>query len=184
LFPKDAGGRWAPALVISAIFACSAAASEAETAAETPVQGVPTIPLAADISSLDRVELRREIGRTEGRLSDLRKEHAAAMHGLAAAAERIPDRTSDPNDDQAGNKADGQIGEQPEPERSPADRRADVADRRRRATAQFERHMAAARHRLEQLLDRQALIDPAALDQTRLRPAPARPPATAEADAR
>lgn len=178
LFPKGADGRWAPALVISAIFACSAAASEAETAAEAPVQGVPTVSVATDIDSLDRVELRREIGRTEGRLSDLRKEHAAAMGGLAAAAERIPDRTSDPNDDQAGNKSDGQIGEQPEPERSPDDQRADVEDRRRRATALFERDMAAARRRLEQLLDRQALIDPAALDQTRLRPAPA------EADAR
>jgi hypothetical protein len=50
---------------------------------------VPDVPVADDISALDRVELRREVSRVEGRLSDLRKEHDAAVRGLRSAPESL-----------------------------------------------------------------------------------------------
>ncbi len=149
------------------IVASVAAASEpsAEAATGAPRQAVPRVPVVEDMDALDRVELRREIARAEGRLSDLRKEHVAAMRGLDAAAER------------SGAEPDGsldmrQVPGQPAPDDAAEGRRAELERERRRTEALFERDLAEARNRLDRLLDRQARIDPAAMDQTRLRAKP------------
>jgi hypothetical protein len=125
---------------------------------------VPEVPLAAAVESLAPIPLRREIARTEGRISDLEKSRAAELAGLAAAVAEARA--------EAGTAAAGATAGDTTPMGSAATDPLPAADRstqrQRDIEQRYAQALAEARRRLHRLLEYQARIDPEAPDQRRL----------------
>lgn len=156
--------------------AWSAVGPESATAQVSPAQ-VPAIPVAQHIEQLDPIQLRRQVSRAEGRISDLEKRRDEALAGLQAAIAEAEARAA------AAASSNGNDGGE-----TPSDRTASAnavparptpplldpgiqADRRRAIEVRYDEKLADARRRLARLLTRQARIDPDAPDQQRLRDA-------------
>ncbi len=150
----------------------------AATPAAEPISSpsVPGIPMVEDIDVLTAIPLRREISRAEGRISDLRKDRDAELAALDAAAAEAQTAI------EQARVAAGATGSTPATDGTatgaPA---ADAvgttslldanarAEQRQEVILRYRQLLAEAHARLERLLDRQALIDPLAPDQQRLR---------------
>jgi flagellar motility protein MotE (MotC chaperone) len=154
----------------------SSAAPATQERAQPAATTVPGIPEVQDIDALAPIPLRREISRAEGRISDLRKERAAELAGLDAAAAEARSAM-----EQARATPQSRHGVPATGGTAYAANTADAAgtapllnadthaQRRREIDERYARLLAKAEARLERLLDRQAVIDPDAPDQRRLR---------------
>lgn len=168
------------AALIAALIASTAPAAEpassAAAGAEPGTAAVPGIPMVEDIDALGPIPLRREISRAEGRISDLRKDRDAELAALDAAAAEAQSAV------EQARAAARTTGSAPAMDSTPAAATAadalDTAhlvdanaraEQRQEVIRRYRRLLAKAHARLERLLDRQALIDPLAPDQQRLR---------------
>lgn len=162
-------------VLVAAVQAAEPARAAAPVVDPAPAP-VPGIPVAADIEGLSPIDLRREISRAEGRITDLRKARQDELAGLDAATARaqsaIEQARAAAQSVAMAPPGSGKVYAATPPASAAASDLLNAGTRteRRQAIARrYTRLLAEAQARLERLLDRQAQIDPEAPDQQRLR---------------